>query len=131
MYIDGGAGGFFLPYSFLGLTSCADDVEALHTTPSNNFYFSLAPGSPSLAPGVVAGCPTGCGPADIFRLDAATVTVALFASASSLGLAANVNALAWGRALVSLPALPPSGQAALAIVMWLAAARSLSRPRRR
>lgn len=85
----------------LGLASCADDVDALHfaTGPQASFYFSLAPGSPSLLPGSpIAGCLAGCSPADIFAvLIAAPGAAVRIATAADLGLLPNddVDAMAW------------------------------------
>ena len=48
----------FFGYSTLGLASCLDDVDAIEVDSGDNIiYYSLAPGSPSLAPGSpITGC---------------------------------------------------------------------------
>lgn len=89
------------PGTGMGLLSCLDDVDALHfsTGSGGHFYFSLAPLSPSLAPGSpIAGCATGCSAADIFVVATGTPGFpSLFATASDLGLLPtdDVDAIAW------------------------------------
>lgn len=93
-------GGFILGYAgYFGLASCDDDVDA-HTGPGtvNIVYFSLAPGSPSLAPGSpITGCSSGCSAADIFVKHSGSPP-SLLLTAAQLGLLAtdNVDALALG-----------------------------------
>lgn len=93
------SGFLFFGYAALGLGSCLDDVDALEIdNASNTIYYSLAPGSPSLLPGTIAGCATGCSPADIFSISAGQPVASVFATASALGLlpSDNVDALALG-----------------------------------
>jgi hypothetical protein len=83
-----------LPFFALGLATCLDDVDALHFDPgTSDLYFSLAPGSPSLAPGVI--CAAGCSPADILVAPGGGGVAFFFAPAAALGLlfTDNVNAI--------------------------------------
>jgi hypothetical protein len=96
--IPAGPPGPALPFFALGLGFCADDVDALELDlVTGDFYFSLAPGSPSLAPAGPLGCPAvGCSPADIFVAPGAAGFGFVAAPAAALGLAFtdNLNALA-------------------------------------
>lgn len=118
------AGSLFLGYTALGLHSCLDDVDALEIdTTSNRIYFSLAPGSPALAPGSpIGGCAAGCSAADLFSIEAGAPAATRFATAANLGLLAsdNVDALALGPAAPAVPAL--GGWGALLLSALLAAA---------
>jgi hypothetical protein len=95
--IGGGPPGPALPFAALGLGACADDVDALYLdTVSGDIYFSLAPGSPSLAPGSpIGGCLGGCSPADIFVAPGAGGVSFIAIPFGILGLLApdNVNAI--------------------------------------
>jgi hypothetical protein len=88
----------FFGYPTLGLASCLDDVDAIEVDSGDNIiYYSLAPGSPSLAPGSpITGCSVGCSPADIFAKILAPGAAYLFATAADLGLRVtdNIDALA-------------------------------------
>lgn len=91
---------FVLPYTtYFDVASCADDVDAYESDGTLDVvYFSLAPGSPSLAPGSpIGGCSAGCSPADIFR-GSLNGTAFRWLTAADLGLLAtdNVDAIAFG-----------------------------------
>jgi hypothetical protein len=94
-------------FAALGLLACGDAVDALHFHLATGiFYFSLAPGSPSLAPGSpIVGCALGCSAADIFAVMPGLPPAALAATAALLGLfpGDNVDGLAGN------PCLAPSG----------------------
>jgi len=95
-----GPGGFLLGYSgWLGLASCDDDVDAQTGNGTiNTVYFSLAPGSPSLAPGSpITGCSSGCSAADVFVKHSGSPP-SVYRTAAQLGLLTtdNVDALALG-----------------------------------
>jgi hypothetical protein len=126
------AGSLFLGYAALGLGSCLDDVDALEIdTTSNRIYYSLAPGSPSLAPGSpIGGCASGCSAADLFSIQPGAPTATLFATAASLGLLAsdNVDALALGPA--PPPAVPALGPGGALLLAGLLASAAMLRHRR-
>jgi hypothetical protein len=119
----------FFGYPTLGLGSCLDDVDAFEVDSTGNIrYYSLAPGSPSLAPGsLIIGCSAGCSPADIFAKGLMPGAAYLFASAADLGLLAsdNVDALAMTvpdapidySPQVPIPALGSGGLALLACLL--------------
>ena len=93
-------GSFLLGYSgFFGLASCDDDVDAQAGDGTiNTVYFSLAPGSPSLAPGSpITGCSSGCSAADVFVKYSGSPP-SVYRTAAQLGLLTtdNVDALALG-----------------------------------
>ena len=127
IFFDGNPGGLFFGYPMLGLGSCADDIDGFHVAlAQNKFYYSLTPGSPSLAAGSpIGGCAAGCSAADIFVSDL-TGSASLFASAASLGLAAtdDIDALAWDDVtVVDTPALDATGIALLSAVLLALGAR--------
>jgi hypothetical protein len=133
--------GWILPYAaYFGLASCADDVDAYETDGTlNTVYFSLAPGSPSLAAGSpISGCAAGCSPADIFIKSQGGVAILLY-TAADLGLRTtdNVDAIAFGPAPDEpepppdpVPGLSPAGGAAL-VALMLGCAAGASRARQR
>lgn len=130
IFFDGNPGGLFFGYPTLGLASCSDDIDALHAGDDNAFYFSLAPGSPSLAPGsAIAGCTSaGCSAADVFvsTLDG---TASRFATADALGLRVDddVDALAWTPTVArALPALDPVGATVLGALLLAVGASRLA-----
>lgn len=126
------SGSLFLSYSILGLGSCLDDVDALEVdTTTNTFYYSLAPGSPSLSPGSpISGCDAGCGPADLFRARPGMPAI-LFAPAADLGLQPgdDVDALSLAESPppVPVPGLAGWGGAALAALLLASASRAPAR----
>jgi hypothetical protein len=115
-------GDLWWPYSQMGLISCQDDIDAIEVDSVDTvIYYSLAPGSPSLAPGSrIVGCSSGCSPADIFKLqtigDPPISVVTIQATAADLGLLPtdNVDALAFGDPVPQLPVL--GGVATLALL---------------
>lgn len=129
------AGSLFLGYTALGLHSCLDDVDALEIdTTSNKIYFSLAPGSPALAPGSpIGGCAAGCSAADLFSIQAGAPAATRFATAANLGLlpSDNVDALALGAAPRAVPALGSWGVLLLSALLVAAAARVTGHARMR
>ncbi len=102
-------GGAFpaLPFTALGLGSCGDEVDALAVVPPGDFYFSLAPGSPSLlVASPIAACTLlGCSAADIFVAPGAGGVALLALSASELGLLPTDNVTS----LAMPPCLAPLG----------------------
>lgn len=121
------SGSLFLGYAGLGLGSCLDDVDALEfDSASNTFYYSLAPGSPSLLPGSpIDGCSGGCSAADVFAKQAGAPAAIVFASAASLGLRDNddVDALAFTEPRAALPAVGAWAGAACAGLLALTGVR--------
>ena len=129
-------------YTNFGLASCDDDMDALHLQVIGlgeglDYYYSLAPGSPSLLPGSpILGCALGCSAADIFVRRSGNTNSEIFATASDLGLLPSDNVDAIGFFVEPAPIAPaeaPSlGPFALGVLaLLLATAPALLRHRLR